>query len=52
MVTLPGLVELGHVANAASFGGLGKGGLITIIVVAIVLVPTVIWLINNTKERD
>ena len=52
MVTLPGMAEVGHVANAASFGGLGKAGLITIIIVAIILIPTVIWLINGTRERD
>ena len=52
MVTLPWMGEVGHVANAASFGGLGKAGFITIIIVAIILIPTVIWLINGTKERD
>jgi len=52
MVTLLGLMEVGHVANATSFGGLGKAGLITIIVIAVILIPTVIWLINGTKERD
>lgn len=52
MVTLLGLAEVGRVANAASSGGLGKAGLITIIIVAVILIPTVIWLINGTKERD
>jgi hypothetical protein len=52
MVTLPGSLEAGYLANAASFGGLGKGGLITLIVIAVILIPTVIWLINGTKERD
>jgi hypothetical protein len=52
MVRLLGLGEVGHVANAASSGGLDKAGLITIIVIAVILIPTVIWLINGTKDRD
>jgi hypothetical protein len=35
-----------------SFGGLGKAGLITIIVVSIILIVTTVWLINGTKKRD
>jgi uncharacterized membrane-anchored protein len=42
----------GAVASAPSFGGLGMGGLITVIVVFVILIVVVVWLINGTKRRD
>ena len=41
-----------YVADTSAFGGLGKAGLITIIVVSIILIAVVVWLINGTKRRD
>ena len=38
--------------SAESFGGLGKGGLITIIIVSVLLIVTVAWLIDGTSRRD
>ncbi len=52
---LSGLVGAGsaaYVAGSPSFGGLGKAGLITVIIVAVLLIVTVAWLINGTKRRD
>ena len=39
-------------AAGSDFGGLGKGGLITVILVSILLLVVFIWLINGTKKRD
>lgn len=38
--------------SAGSFGGLGKGGLITVIIVSVLLIVTVAWLIDGTSRRD
>jgi hypothetical protein len=38
--------------SAESFGGLGKGGLITVIIVSVLLIITVAWLIDGTSRRD
>jgi hypothetical protein len=35
-----------------AFGGLGKGGLITIIVVSIVAIITFVWIFRETGRRD
>lgn len=52
---LPTLAEkslIAYIASAPSFGGLGKAGLITIIIISIIFIVTVVWLINGTKRRD
>ena len=41
-----------YVASEAEFGGLGKGGLITIIIVAILFIVTMVWIFRNLKKRD
>lgn len=41
-----------YIANNTKFGGLGTAGLITIIVIAILIIVTTVWLINGTKKRD
>ena len=41
-----------NASNPESFGGLGKAGLITIIVVSVLLIVTVAWLIDGTSRRD
>jgi hypothetical protein len=35
-----------------AFGGLGKGGLITIIVVSIIAIVTFVWIFRETGRRD
>jgi len=40
------------VANTQKFWGLGKAGLVVIIIVSVILIAAVIWLINGTKKRD
>ena len=55
MVVILSLMQVSsvpHVASASDFWGLGKAGLITTVVVSLILIVTVIWLINGTKERD
>jgi hypothetical protein len=39
-------------AVGEAFGGLGKGGLITIIVVSIVAIITFVWIFRETGRRD
>jgi hypothetical protein len=52
LLTLAGRGLVVYIANTPSFGGLGKAGLITAIVVSVILIATVVWLINGTKKRD
>jgi len=40
-----------HVANEA-FGGLGKAGLITIIVVSLIATVAFVWIFRETGRRD
>jgi hypothetical protein len=40
-----------NLANEA-FGGLGKGGLITIIVVSIIAIVTLVWIFRETGRRE
>jgi hypothetical protein len=40
-----------HAAGEA-FGGLGKAGLITIIVVALIAIVAFVWIFRETKRRD
>jgi hypothetical protein len=39
-------------ATGEAFGGLGKAGLITIIVVALIAVVTFVWIFRETGRRD
>ena len=43
---------IAYIASAPSFGGLGKAGLITTIIIFVILIAAVVWLINGTKRRD
>jgi len=55
MVMLPNLVQVylaAYAADASGFAGLGKVGLITLIVISILIIVTTAWLINGTKKRD
>jgi len=40
----------GYAANEA-FGGLGKAGLITIIVVSLIAIVTLVWIFRETGRR-
>ena len=41
-----------YIASEAEFSGLGKGGLITIIIVTILFIVTMVWIFRNLKKRD
>jgi len=40
-----------YIASEA-FGGLGKAGLITIIVVSVIAIITFVWIFRETRKRD
>jgi len=39
-------------AAGEAFGGLGRGGLIAIIIVSIIAVVTLVWIFRETRKRD
>ena len=39
-------------AAGEAFGGLGKGGLITIIVVALIAIVTLVWIFRETGRSE
>jgi len=39
-------------ATGEAFGGLGKGGLITIIVVSLIAIVTLVWIFRETRKRE
>jgi hypothetical protein len=39
-------------AAGEAFGGLGKAGLVTIIVVSIIAIVTFVWIFRETGRRD
>ena len=39
-------------AVGKAFGGLGKAGLITIIVVSVIAIVTFVWIFRETGKRD
>jgi hypothetical protein len=47
-------MEASAVVYAAGevFGGLGKEGLITIIVVSVIAIITFVWIFRETRKRD
>jgi hypothetical protein len=54
VVGMLGWMETSAVVYAAgeAFGGLGKAGLITIIVVSIIAIVTFVWIFRETRKRD
>jgi hypothetical protein len=54
VIVLPGGIEVSVVAYAAAerFGGLGKGGLITVIVVSVIAIAAFLWIFRETGKRD
>jgi len=51
---MPDWMEASSKAYAAgeAFGGLGKAGLITIIVVSIIAIVTLVWIFRETGRRE
>ena len=51
---MPDRVGRGAAAYAASeaFAGLGKAGLITVIVVSIIAIAAFVWIFRETGKRD
>jgi hypothetical protein len=51
---IPNWVEVGATFNVANeaFGGLGKAGLITIIVVSIIAIAALVWIFRETGRRE
>jgi hypothetical protein len=51
---MPNWLEANSTVYAAgeAFGGLGKAGLITIIVVSIVVIITFVWIFRETRRRE
>jgi len=51
---MPDWIEAGATAYVAgeAYGGLGKGGLITIIVVSLIAIVTFVWIFRETRKRD
>jgi len=41
-----------NTASSSDFWGLGKEGLITVVIISVLLIATVAWLIHGTKSRD
>jgi len=39
-------------AAGEEFGGLGKAGLITIIIVSVIAIVTLVWIFRETGRRD
>jgi hypothetical protein len=51
---VPDWMEVSATVYAAgeAFGGLGKAGLITIIVVSIIAIVTLVWILRETGRRE
>jgi hypothetical protein len=51
---LPGWIAVSVVAYAAdeAFGGLGRGGLVAVVVVSIVAIAAFVWIFRETGRRD
>ncbi|MFP3897853.1 MAG: hypothetical protein ACLFVD_00850 [Dehalococcoidia bacterium] len=39
-------------APGEAFGGLGKAGLITVVVIAVIAIVTFVWIFRETRRRD
>lgn len=51
---MPDWIGAGATVYAAgeAFGGLGKAGLITVIVVSVIAIVTFVWIFRETRKRD
>ena len=54
VVGIPDWMEASATVHATgeAFGGLGKAGLITIIVVSLIAIVTFVWIFRETRKRD
>jgi len=54
LIRLPGGIDgcLAAYATGEGSGGLGMGGLVTIIVVSVVAVAAFVWIFRETGRRD
>lgn len=54
MIRLAGGIDAGVAGYGAgqAFGGVGKGGLITIIVVSVIAIAAFVWIFRETGRRD
>jgi hypothetical protein len=54
IVGVPGWigVRLAAYAAAEAFGGLGRGGLIAVVVVSIIAITAFVWIFRETGRRD
>ena len=46
------IIHEAYVAFTSSSGGLGTGGVITIVIVSVILIMVVVWLHRNTGSPD
>jgi hypothetical protein len=51
---IPNWMAASSAVNVAdeAFGGLGKAGLITIIIVSIIAIVTLVWIFRETGKRE
>jgi len=54
MIRMLDSMEAGPALYAASeaFGGLGKGGLIAVIVICVIAIAAFVWIFRETGKRD
>ena len=52
MLDLVEIVSGVYIVANSDFGGLGKTGLITTIIISIIIITAVAWLFHGTKKRD
>jgi len=41
-----------YATGEAAFGGLGKAGLITVIVISLIATVTFVWIFRETRKRE
>jgi hypothetical protein len=51
---MPDWIGVGATVYAAgeAFGGLGRGGLIAVIVISVIAIVTFVWIFRETGRRD
>jgi hypothetical protein len=51
---IPNSLDVNSTVNATNeaFGGLGKAGLITVIIVSIIAIAALVWIFRETGRRD
>ena len=51
---IPNSLDVSSTVNATTeaFGGLGKAGLITVVVISIIAIVSLVWIFRETGRRD